>query len=153
MTKSNPADDKGAKGAKATTDKAAAAPSGKPTHQVTEGTQISIRGVLYGAGHRVSAADFVTKRDPDGKVGLQRLVDGGELAKLGGKATKVEEEDDDAKRAALTDSANTGAGPSAAQIAAAEAGNDPAATAVVEASLSGTTAELEAAANPDAPKA
>lgn len=152
MTKSNPADDKGAKGAKATTDKAAAAPSGKPTHQVTEGTQISIRGVLYGAGHRVSAADFVTKRDPDGKAGLQRLVDGGELAKLGGKAAKVEEEDD-AKRAALTDSANNGAGPSAAQIAAAEAGNDPAATSVVKALLSATTAELEAAANPDAPKA
>lgn len=120
---------------------AVVAGASKGTHQVAEGHRISLKGKTHEAGHRVSAADFITKRDPDGKAGLQRLVDGGELVKASGKAAK--DEGERAGGGLLDEGGGTGAGPSAAQIQAADTGNDPAAAAVVDAALSGSVADLE----------
>jgi len=151
MTKANtPAGKASQTGAKAAdTSKAGAATSpqstaGKGTHQVADGHQISLKGKTYGAGHRVSAADFANKADPDGKKGLQRLLDGGELVKASGKAS-----DERAGGGVIDQGGATGAAPSGAQIIAAETGDDPAAAKVVDAALSGTEGDLEKANDAD----
>ena len=154
MTKSNTPADKAQTSTKAAeTTKAAAAPQGaasKGTHEVAEGHQISLKGKIYGAGHRVSAGDFANKADPEGKKGLQRLVDGGELVKASGKASD-KASDERAGGGVVEGGGATGAGPSGAQIIAANTGNDPAAATVVAAALGGTEADL-VAANADAGK-
>lgn len=126
----------------------AGAITGKGTHVITEGNRVMVRGEARTAGYRVSAADFITKRDPDGKAGLQRLVDGGELAKYSAKGAK-----DDGEAATTEPTINNGAGPSGAQIQAAATGDDPAATAVVDATLTGTEADVAAANGVEADKA
>lgn len=157
MTKANtpPAGKASQTGAKAAdTSKAGAAASpqstagNKGTHQVADGHQISVKGKVQGAGFRVSAADFANKADPDGKKGLQRLVDGGELVKASGKAGDTER----AGGGVIDEGGATGAAPSGAQIIAAETGNDPAAAAVVDAALSGSEDDL-AKANAETGKA
>lgn len=51
------------------------------THRVAEGHRISINGTVYAAGHELTAADVASATDPDGRRGLQRLIDGGEVIK------------------------------------------------------------------------
>lgn len=134
--------------AKSPQDTAGATSAGKGPHVVGAGHRISVGGKILEEGARVSASDFITKRDADGKAGLQRLVDGGELTKASGKAGK-----DDGERAGggdLENGGGTGAGPSAAQLIAAETGDDPGAAAVTEAALTGTVADLEKANDADA---
>lgn len=157
MTKANQqagkASHTGAKAADTTKAGAATSPqstaqAGKGSHQIADGHQLSIKGKTYGAGHRVSAADFANRADPDGKAGLQRLVDGGELVKASGKAAK-DDGDERAGGGVIDEGGATGAAPSGAQIVAAETGDDPQAAKVVDAALSGSESELTAAADPD----
>lgn len=154
MTKANttPAGKASQTGAKAAdTSKAGAAASPQSTagtrgtHQVADGHQISVKGKVQTAGYRVTAADFANKADPDGKKGLQRLVDGGELVKASGKASDGER----AGGGVIDEGGATGAAPSGAQIIAAETGNDPEAAKVVDAALAGSESDLTAAADPD----
>jgi hypothetical protein len=118
------------------------------THRITAGNRVSIGGRFRTHPHQVNAADFASKRDPDGSKTLQRLLDGGELEATGGKGKTG----DDAERAGgglLEAGGAAGAGPSGAQILAAETGEDPGATAVVAAALIGSKADFTAAAEAD----
>ena len=110
-------------------------------HFVTEGNTVRAGGKDYGPGSEITKGMLEGKRDPDGSVTLQRLVDGGELAEG--------EQEDRAGGGLLEAGGATGAGPSTAQITAAQTGNDAGATAVVDAALSGSKAEFTAAAEAD----
>lgn len=125
--------------------------SNKGTHVVTAGNRIGVGNRFLLEGDRLSAADLAHSGDPDGKKGLQRLIDGKEVEKY--KATGKDDDAGDVPETSQT--TGNGAGPSAAQLIAAETGNDPAAAAVVDAALTGTEADVAAAnaGEPEAPKA
>lgn len=117
--------------------------AGKSTHTIATGHRLSIGSKTREEGYGVSAADFATASDPDGSVGLQRLVDSG--AVLAGSKAGDKAEGDRAGGGVIERGGATGAGPSAAQIIAADAG-DEGSQAVVAAALGGTEAEFTAAA-------
>jgi hypothetical protein len=125
--------------------------SNKGTHVVTAGNRIGIGNRMLVEGDRLSASDLANSEDADGKKGLQRLIDGKEVEKY--KATAKDDDAGDVPETSQT--TGNGAGPSAAQIIAADNGNDPAAAAVVDAALTGTEADVVAAnaGGPEAPKA
>ena len=122
--------------------------SNKGTHVVTAGNRIGVGTRFLLEGDRLSAADLAHSGDPDGKKGLQRLIDGKEVEKYSAKGAT-----DDAETAITETTVNNGAGPSGAQLIAADAGNDPAAAAVVDATLTGTAADVAAANGVEADKA
>jgi hypothetical protein len=138
MSKPTPDKGKTTSGAKpATSSKAAKA--GKGGYFVAAGENIRSNGVSFGEGKPITQADLAYEGN-DGKAGFQRLIDSG----------KVTGEPLDPDAPPSTDGEPIGgAGPSAAQIAAAELGNDPGAKDVVDAALKGDAAAFTEAAEAD----
>lgn len=111
-------------------------------YAVADGHAFHGRNGRIEAGTVVKAADLKSKRDPDGEKEFERQIKAGALV-----PTNKTADDVDGERAGggvIDQGGATGAAPSAAQVTAAENG-DEGAQKVVEASLSGTKDELEAA--------
>lgn len=113
------------------------------TYQVAEGHAFHRSTGRIEAGTAVKAEDFKTAKDPTGETEFQRQIASGALV----PASAAKENDGGGTVSDQT--VNSGAAPSAAQINAAESGDDPAAAKVVDAALTGSEAELTAAADPD----
>lgn len=117
-------------------------------HVVAPGHSFQTKNGTIGAGTSVTAAEFKTAKDPTGKTEFQRQLDKGSI--VAGRAARGTPEGEKAAGGVIDGGGATGAGPSGAQVTAAEAG-DEGAQKVVDAALSGTEADLAAAngANPD----
>ena len=113
----------------------------KEGHVVAPGHSFQSKGGHIGAGSAVTADNFKTAKDPSGKTEFKRQLDKGAIV-LGKVRTSDDFDGERAGGGTIDNGGADGAGPSAAQIAAAEAGNDPGAAAVVDAALSGTPGEL-----------
>jgi hypothetical protein len=133
---------------------------------VAEGETIRAGGRTYKAGDKITAMDLASARDADGSRAFKRLQDENRITKASRSASSDTDETavlgaGDAVEAArakgpsgiedripgVVDDA-TGAGPSAAQVTAAENG-DEGSKAVVDAGLGGTNADFTRAADPE----
>ena len=121
----------GGKGGTKAPDKAKA---GKGGYFVGPGTTILANGKTFNEGDPITQADL-SHEDNDGAKDLQRKLDSGKIV---GEAPDLE--------AGSGEKTIGGAGPSAAQITAAETGNDAGAAAVVAAAQTGDAEAFTAAA-------
>ncbi len=144
--KTNQAGTKAAATTKATQEKPAAQTKASKGYVVAEGHAFHGRDGRIEAGTAVTAADLKSKLDPTGAKEFQRQIDKGALIPGTGKAKASDER---AGGGVIDNGGATGAGPSAAQILAAETGNDPDAAAVVDATLAGTESDVAAANGAD----
>lgn len=121
---------------------------GKPKgYEVAEGHAFHGRLGRIESGTLITAADLKSAKDPTGEREFKRQIDKGTLVPSGKTADDV-----DGTRAGggvVDQGGAKGAAPSGAQVTAAATGDDPAAAKVVEAALSGTEGELEAANGAD----
>lgn len=133
-----------AKAATKPTESAQDKPTAKPKGLVVAPGQsfLTKRGIIR-EGEAITAADLKTARDAEGKTELAKQIGKGAIVSAS-KASKTDDTDDGDQSAA-----QSGAGPSAAQITAAAAGNDAGAAAVVDATLTGSAGDV-AKANDDA---
>ena len=116
-------------------------------YEVAPGHSFHGRTGRIEAGTVIKAGDLKSAKDPTGEREFERQIKAGALVPSSKTADDVDGER--AGGGVVDQGGAKGAAPSGAQVTAAATGDDPAATKVVEASLSGTTEELEQAAAAD----
>lgn len=134
--------------AASTKDKTPAAPRAK-SFEVAPGHAFHTSAGRLEAGATVKAEQLKSKKDPTGEREFKRQQEKGALV-LSTKRTADDFKDDmRAGGGSLDNGGGTGAAPSGAQVIAANTGDDPDATAVVDAALGGTAEELAKANGAD----
>lgn len=142
MTKANQAGQKAANTTKATHgdagDKGGLRGGKANGYVIAEGQAFHGRNGRLEAGTAITAKDLATAKDPTGETEFARQIANGTLVPGSGKAAT----DDRAGGGTIDDGGATGAAPSAAQITAAQTGDDPEAAKVVDAAMTGSEADL-----------